>query len=156
MSSKEEVVGVIEKLLGEIEQAVESMPEERWSKGVNDGGWNARELLCHIASTSGVAGLALAMAQMPSAPGLGAGFDNDAFNAQQLAMRKDKSPAELVGEVRSRFERDIAAVRKATDDVIRKHYKAPWETEGELGDVIVESLNGHLGMHLAELRAATR
>ncbi len=156
MSSKEEVVGVIEKLLGEIEQAVASMPEERWSKGVYEGGWNARELLCHIASTSGVAGFALAMAQMPSPPGLGDGFDNDAFNAQQLAIRKDKSPADLVGEIRSRFERDIAALRNATDDVIRKHYKAPWETEGELGEVIVESLKGHLGMHLAELRLAAR
>ncbi len=46
------------------------------------------------------------------------------------------------------------AVRDAPDDLLTKHLRAPWGVEGEVGDVIVMSLEGHLGMHLADLRSA--
>ncbi len=130
------------------------MAETAWSRGVYEDGWNARQILCHFASTSGVAGFLLGMGQMASPPNLGGGFDENAFNAQQVAARQDKSPADLVGEIQRNFERDVQAIRNASDDLLKKHFKAPWDVEGELGDVIVESLNGHLGMHLADLRSA--
>jgi hypothetical protein len=154
LATKDQIIGKMEDIQSQIEQAAASMPEDAWTKGVYEGGWNARELLAHIASMSGTAGFSLGMARMPSAPSLGAGFDEDAFNAQLVTAREHKSTADLVSEVRANFERDITAVRDAPDDLLAKHWRAPWEVEGEVGDVIVMSLEGHLGMHLGDLRAA--
>jgi hypothetical protein len=111
------------------------------------------KLLSHMASTSGTAGFLLRLAASSSGE-LPAGFDNEAFNRQQVAARQDKSPAELLTEIQGMFERDINAVRGAPEELLEEHFGAPWDVEGEVGDVIVTSLDGHLGMHLAELRSA--
>jgi hypothetical protein len=144
----------MQDLQDQIEQTVAAMPEAAWSKGVYEDGWNARELLAHMASTSGTAGFILGMARMPSAPSLGAGYDENAFNAQQVAAREGKSISDTVAEIEGDFQRGIDAVRDAPDDLLTKHFRAPWDVEGEVGDVIVMSLEGHLGMHLADLRSA--
>jgi Mycothiol maleylpyruvate isomerase N-terminal domain len=94
MANKDEVVAKIESLQGEIEQAVTSMPEAAWSKGVYEDGWNAQQLLSHIASTTGSAGFLLRMGAAGSGGTVPAGFDNNPFNRQQVAARQDKSPAE--------------------------------------------------------------
>jgi hypothetical protein len=91
---------------------------------------------------------------MPSPPNLGAGYDENTFNAQQVASRESKSIADIVGEIKANFQRGIEAVRDAPDDLLAKHWRAPWDIEGEVGDVIVMSLEGHLGMHLGDLRSA--
>ncbi len=80
MTDKEEFIAKILSLQGEIEQAVSSMPEPAWSKGVYEEGWDARQLLSHMASTSGTAGFVLRLAAAPTTGGLPAGFDNEAFN----------------------------------------------------------------------------
>lgn len=154
MANKDDVVRKMRELQGEIEGTVSSMSEESWSRGVYESGWNARQLLSHIASMSGTAGFVLSMARMPSAASLGAGFDEDGFNARLVAEREGKSTAELLGEIKGNFERDVEAVRAAPDELIRKQFRAPWGVEGGVGDVIVESLKGHLGMHLVDLRFA--
>jgi hypothetical protein len=159
MASKDEIVARIQDVQGQIEQAVDAMPEQAWSTGVYEGGWNAKQVLAHMASMSGIASFVLNMANVQAAAaggGLGANFDIDAFNSTQIAAREAKTPVELVGEIRSSFEKDISAVRAAPDDLIRKHYRAPWDVEGEVGDIIVGSLETHMGMHLADLRAAAR
>lgn len=81
-----------------------------------------------------MAGFLLGMAKTASPPNLGAGFDENVFNAQQVAARQDKSPADLVAEIRRNFERDMDAVRNASEDLLNKHFKRPgtsranWET----------------------------
>ena len=109
------------------------MSEESWSRGVYESGWNARQLLSHIASMSGTAGFVLSMARMPSAASLGAGFDEDGFNARLVAEREGKSTAELLGEIKGNFERDVEAVRAAPDELIRKQFRAPWESRAGWG-----------------------
>jgi len=154
MTNKDEVVAKIESLQREIEQAVSSMPEPAWAKGVYEGGWNARQLLAHMASTSGTAGFILGMARTSSAPSLGGSYDENGFNAQQVAARGGRSVAEIAAEIRGNFQRGIDAVREAPDELLSKQFRAPWGVVGEVGDVIVMSLEGHLGMHLADLRSA--
>ena len=154
MANKDEVVAKMQSLKGEIEQAVSEMPEEAWEQGVYEGGWNARQVLCHMASMSGVVGFVLGIARMPASPSLGASFDENAFNARLVAAREGKSNADLLGEIKSNFERDISALRAAPDDLLGTDFRAPWDVEGELGDVIVMSLEEHLGTHLADLRSA--
>lgn len=57
--------------------------------------------------------------------GGGGGYDIDQFNAQQVAMRAERTVAELLDEVRSNLARDIAAVEKAPDEALAKRFRAP-------------------------------
>jgi uncharacterized damage-inducible protein DinB len=50
MSGRDEIVRTMQKVQTDIEQVVSSMPEEAWSTGVYEGGWNARQILAHMAS----------------------------------------------------------------------------------------------------------
>jgi hypothetical protein len=156
MPTKDKIIDRMQELQGQIEQAVSSMPEEAWTKGVYEGGWNAREILAHMAATSGTAGFLLGMARMSSAPTLGGTYDENTFNAQQVASRVNKSTSDLLDEIRRNIQLGVGSVQGAPDDLISKHFRAPWGVEGEVGDVIIESLEGHLGMHLADLRSAAR
>ncbi len=114
MATKDEIVRTIERFQSDLEQTVSALPEGSWSNGVYESGWNVNQLLCHIASTSGVAGFVLNMAQAPAPamPGGGA-FNIDDFNKMQVEMRAGKSATELLSEIQGNFERDIGAVARS-------------------------------------------
>ena len=152
--SKTDIIGVIRNTQDEVEKLVSSAAESAWSKPAYEQGWNARQLLCHIASTSGVAGFLVGMAKAPGAGGIGADFDIDAFNTQQVAARQDKPIAEVLEEVRGNCQRDIESVQNAPDGLLAQHFRAPWGVEGPLADVIVGSIEEHLMMHVRDLAKA--
>ena len=83
-------------------------------------------------------------------------FDGDAFNRDQVAMRKERSVADVLDEIRANIQRDIQAVEAADEGLLHKHYAAPWGAEGSVAEVIIISVNGHLGGHIADLRGALR
>ena len=151
---KEDVIAAIRNAEAEVERLVESAPEPAWSKGAYEQGWNAKQLLCHIASTSGVAGFLIAMAQASAGGGPGADFDVDSWNAQAVAERQDKAVEEIMEEARTNFRRDIAGVEAAPGDLLSRNFRAPWGSEGPLGDVIVASVQEHLMVHARDLARA--
>ena len=59
----------------------------------------------------GFASFMIVLAQRPpdQAQGAGAAFDQDAWNASEVASRAGKSVAELMEELRSSSERSVAA-----------------------------------------------
>lgn len=153
-AEKTDIIEVIRGTQSEVEKLVSSAAESAWSKPAYDQGWNAKQLLCHIASTSGVAGFLVGMAKAPGSGGMGADFDIDAFNAQQVAARQDKPIAEVLEEVRGNCQRDIESVQNAPDGLLAQHFRAPWGVEGPLADVIVGSIEEHLMMHVRDLAKA--
>jgi hypothetical protein len=157
MATRQEICSTIEAFESDIQQAVSDMPDAAWSGGVYESGWNARQLLSHIASTSGVTSFILNMAQAPSLPASdprGGSFNIDDFNKLQVEMRAGKSTDEVLAEIRSNLQRDIGAIQAADEALINKHFKAPWDAEGRVSDMIVSSFHDHLGMHLADLKSA--
>ena len=153
-AGKDDVVKCLRDSQHDLESVVSSLPETAWSQGVYGSGWNAKQLLCHLAENSGVAGYLIGLAQAPAGAGTGGGLDVDAWNAQRVAALEDKPLAELLNAARTNCERNIAAVEGAPDDVLSRPIRAPWGVEGPLADVIVQSIQGHGGMHLADLRTA--
>ena len=153
-ASRQDVIDELDSVRRDLEALVDSAPTAAWAKLAHSDGWDARQLLCHMASTSGVANFILMLAQGPAGAAGGGAYDIDQFNAQQVAMRAGRSASELLDEVRSNIARDIAAVESAQDELLSKHYRAPWEAEGPVADVIVESLRRHFRGHLAELATA--
>lgn len=153
-AEKRDVIGAIRSAQQEVEGLVSATPESAWSKQAYEQGWNAKQLLCHIASTSRIAGFLISMAKAPGSGGMGADFDIDAFNAQQVAARQDKPIAEVLEEVCGNCQRDIESVENTPDDLLAQHFRAPWDMEGPLGDVIVGSVEEHFMMHVRDLAKA--
>ncbi len=153
-ASKTDIIEVIRNTQDEVEKLVSSAAESAWSKPAYDQGWNAKQLLCHIASTSGVAGFLVGMAKAPGSGGIGTDFDVDAWNVQAVAARQDKPIAEVLEEVRGNCQRDIESVQNAPDGLLAQHFRAPWGVEGPLADVIVGSIEGHLMTHVRDLAKA--
>jgi hypothetical protein len=154
--TKDDILKALRESQREIEEVASSLPEAAWSTGVYENGWNTKQLLCHLTESSGVAAFLVGMAQAPSGGGgMPAGFDVDAWNGQRVAALQDKPLPELLGELRANTERNISAVLAAPDELYSKHIKAPWDVEGPLADVIVESIQGHSATHLVDLRGAT-
>ena len=85
---------------------------------------------------------------------MGADFDIDTFNAQQVAARQEKPIPEVLEEVRGNCQRDVESVQNAPDDLLAQHFRAPWGVEGPLAEVIVGSIEEHLMMHVRDLARA--
>lgn len=157
VTTKEDVLAAMDAFSAEVE-ALASLPEEEWETGVYENSWNAKQLLCHIASTAGIAGFVLTLARTPVTAGMGggAGFDNDAFNAQQVQARQGKPLANIFNEIRDTMNRDRQVAQAAPDQLLGSMFRAPWGTEGTVAEVIADSFKEHLGTHVAEIKAATK
>jgi uncharacterized protein (TIGR03083 family) len=150
--SRDDVLDVIRAARDELDRIVAIATEDGWSKTAYEG-WTARELLSHVAASSGVAGFLLAMARNPGATFSGEA-DDDAFNAQQVAARRERTVAEVAAEARGHLEADLERVAAAPDDLLSAHYRAPWGIEGPLAGVMLDSLREHLMVHLRDLAQA--
>ncbi|MDO8614535.1 MAG: maleylpyruvate isomerase N-terminal domain-containing protein [Dehalococcoidia bacterium] len=150
--SKNDIVTTIRESQREIEKVASSLADSAWSQGVYEQGWNAKQLFCHLAENSGVAGFLIGIASAPA--GAGGGVDVDVWNAQRVSALEGKSVLELLSHLRTSCERDIAAVQSAPAALLSSQIRAPWGAQGPLGRVIVQSIREHGGTHLADLRAA--
>lgn len=154
-ATRQDVIDELTSVRGDLENLVKSAPADAWANPAHSDGWDARQLLSHIASTGGVANFTLMLARGPAgAATAGGSYDIDQFNAQQVAMRAERTVAEILDELRANLARDLAAVEKAPDELLSKHFKTPWDVEGSVAEVIIESLRRHLRGHLSELAAA--
>lgn len=158
MGDRERILETIQASRKQLEEAVAAMPEDKWTQGVHENGWNAKQLLCHLAGGS-PAGFIIGMAgrsgESVGSGGAGAdAFDIDGWNKAEVEKREAKSIDELLAEARAGFDGDVELVNRTPEELLAKHYKAPWGVEGSVADVIVGSISGHTGGHLAELRAA--
>ena len=153
-ASKDDIVRTIRESQREIENVASSLPDTAWARGVYERGWNAKQLFCHLAENSGVASFLIGMARAPAGASAAGAIDIDTWNAQRVSALQDKPVSELLNHLRSRCERDIAAVQAAPDDLLSRAVQTPWEAEGPLADIIVQSIQEHGGMHLADLRRA--
>ncbi len=157
MPDKNEVIASLKKIREEVVGLVEGAGPDDWSSPAYEDGWTAKDILAHIASTCGPASFLLAIAQVPGGGGTGGGsFDGEAFNRQQTQMRAAHSPQQILDEIRSTTQRDIQAVEAAPDELLQKHFVAPWGSEGSVAELIILAAEGHLGGHIADLRGSLR
>ncbi len=132
-ASKDDVVSAIGKWQREIAEVSLSLPEAAWSNGVYEQGWNAKQLLCHLAAGGGFASFLITFAQAPPPAGGGSSFDQDAWNAAEVASRQAKPVLELLDELRRNTERSIAAVESAPEGLLGGHFRAALGNGGHAG-----------------------
>lgn len=156
-ASKEEIEEAIRRLEKEVEELVSALPESAWDKGVYENGWTAKQLLCHLASTSGAAGYLVSLASSPGgSAGSGGGLNVDDLNAQQVARRQGRTVAELLEEIRNGYQRSLEVVRALSQDQLKRVVRTPWGPEGRLADLLLSFVREHDAAHLRDLAAAVR
>ena len=156
MASKDSIIEGIRQVQAETERIASAMPEDGWEEGVYENGWNARQILCHVALSANVPAFLIAAANSPEPAKMpGGGGNIDDFNESQVAMRMEKPVAEIVKEINTTYEQAINVVQATPDELLAKQIRTPWQTEGELGALILdEDIRAHVMVHLADISGA--
>ena len=154
-ATKQQIVDAYRRAEQQAEEVVAAAPDSAWGRGAYEQGWNAKQLLCHIADSCGVARFLISYAKDPRPLPPGVEFDIDKWNAQQVALREGKIISELLSELQVNIGREVEAIEATPDDLLARPTRAPWGDEGTLGDLIMGTITNHFHMHLADLRAAT-
>jgi len=156
MASKDSIIEGIRQVQAEAARVASAMPEAAWEEGVYENGWNAKQILCHVALSANVPAFLIAGANSPEPAKLPRGGGNiDDFNESQVAMRMEKPVAEIVKELNSTYEQAINVVQATPDELLAKQIRTPWQTEGELGALILdEDIRDHVMVHLADISGA--
>jgi uncharacterized protein (TIGR03083 family) len=151
VASKRDIIDAYQQSTRRLERITTGRSEEDLKKTTYEG-WTAKHLICHMASTSGSAAFFIAMAQ--SGGGMGAGFDVDRWNAEQVAARRDKALEEILAELRAGHEASIKAVEAAPDDLLLKQVPNFEGSMSALADLIWGSATEHEAAHLDDLEKA--
>ena len=156
MAAKESIIEGTRQRQDEPEGGAAAMPEDAGEEGVYENGWNAKQILCHVALAANVPAFLIAAANAPEPAKLPGGADNiDDFNESQVAMRMEKPVAEIVKELNTTYEQAINVVQATPDELLAKQIRTPWQTEGELGALILdEDIRAHVMVHLADISGA--
>lgn len=157
MTTKEDVLEALEGFQAAVRELVETLPESEWERGVYENGWNAKQILAHMASTAGIAGFVMTLARTGPVVSRREGdsdFDNNAFNAQQVIAREKKTVEGLLNEIRDILHRDTQVVIAAPDQLLASDFEAPWGDRGTVAYIIADSFNRHLGGHVNDLKTS--
>jgi hypothetical protein len=143
---------------------IEGLPESEWATSGVCGVWSVRDIIAHLASYEHV--LAEVLSTFLSDSG-SAAFGQDAsatptlkafldpsgqFNDAQVALRKDRTSADVLAEYKGVQERVMALVEQISAEVLRKTGTLPWYgMEYALDDYIVYAYYGHKREHSAQI-----
>ena len=158
VATKQDFARAARAFLERAESIAVSLSPADWQKTVYEGGWNVKQVYCHLAAMAGSAPFIINMAASspPSAGGGQGGFDIDAWNAREVGSRQGKPIEELLAELKSGYARSMEAVEATSDELLAKEVTMPWGVSGTLADILVTSVAGHSGEHLDDVERALR
>jgi hypothetical protein len=156
MATRQELADTAWGFIQRADKIAAALSPADWEKTVYEQGWTVKQAYCHLASLGGSIPFFVNMATNPAASAsIGAGFDVDAWNAQQVAQRQGKSTDEILAELRTGFEGSLAFLDSVSDEVLAKEMTNPFSGQREtLADILVGSFTGHHGMHLDDIERA--
>jgi uncharacterized protein (TIGR03083 family) len=150
-----EILRGLEESGAEVIQAAADLDPADWDQGRYEGGWNARQLLAHIASIEWSYPRVIDLArQARSGTGDGRGAmrgGNDAYNERQIAKREGSSVEALIDEFRRNREATIAAVRAAEPELWTTPIRSAGGFEGPLAYVFWQVAVDHVRGHTRDL-----
>lgn len=136
-----------------------AIPPARFEEGAYENGWNARQVLAHIAAIEWTYPRLLDVAREGDKPReekkadaappqriATGGIDN--YNQRSIERYADASVAELLEVFKKNRETTIAVIEAADDELFLKHVKSAGGIPGPLGTVLnyvaVMHVNGHV------------
>jgi len=156
ITSREALISALQQDSEAFQQAVAQLSEQSFERGVYEQGWNARQLLAHIAAIEWTYPRLIERAQERAsggdAPqGGGVGFDMDAYNARQVERREDQPVEQLLIEFRRNRAATIDAIRAADESLLSQPTRSAGGVEGTLLEVLISVTVGHVREHVDDL-----
>lgn len=154
--SKQELLAAIHASREEVLSTVRGMSPSAMEEGRYENGWNAREILAHLASIEWTYPKLIDVARSAdTAPREGAGLParemrggNDSYNDRQVAKRADKSVAELLAEFEENRTATVRAIESVDEALLARHIRSAGGLVGPLALVFhlvaVDHVRGHL------------
>jgi uncharacterized protein (TIGR03083 family) len=161
MVSKQDVSQSLMLNVQRAEKIAANLTEADLAKPLYEG-WTVKDVFAHLASMGASPAFFIGMAQraMSSSGGGGgmpAGFDVDAFNNQQVEIRKDRTIFELLAEFRQGHEKGVEMIASTPDEVLT--FKMPNPFAGGMScalEMIAGSCGDHEAQHLMDVAQALR
>jgi hypothetical protein len=149
-----------------------ALPESAYAEGRYENGWDARNILAHIAAIEWTYARLVDLARdapapppqappaevrrttpeespdLPTRPARG-GIDD--YNARQVEKRAGASITELIDEFAANRARTIAAVESITDDLAVKNIRSAGGITGPLTNVIYSVGIDHVMSHVGDI-----
>jgi hypothetical protein len=161
VTTKQDIVKAVNAFADRAESVAASLSPVEWQRTVYEGGWNVKQVYCHLAAMAGGAAFVinLAASSPPSGGGGGGGqggFDVDAWNAREVGAREDKPVEEILAELKSGCANSISAVEAASDELLAKEATMPWGVSGTIAEIVATSVTDHNAEHLDDIERALR
>ena len=158
MATKQELADTVRGFIQRADKIAAGLSSADWEKTTYEQGWTVKQAYCHLASLGASIPFFVNMATNPqSAASIGAGFDVDAWNAQQVTQRQGKSNEEVLSELRTGFENSLKFLDGVSDEVLAIETTSAFSgQQGTLADILVGSFTGHHGVHLDDIERAVR
>ena len=160
MATKQEVADSLRAVVERAEKVAARLGENDLACPVCENGWSVKQVFAHLASLGASPAFFIQMAQQAASGGggggMGPGFDIDAFNAQQVELRKERSMTELLAEYRQGREQGIQVMESTPDEVLSKEIWNFQEGTSPVLEVIQRGAAEHDMGHLDEVEAALR
>jgi len=161
MTTRQEAAETLRATVQRAEEIAARLGEKDLACPVCENGWSVKEVFAHLASLGASPAFFIGMAQRAASGGgggggMGPGFDIDAFNAQQVEMRKERSMAELLAEFRQGREQGIQVMESAPDEVLSKEIWNFQEGTSPVLEVIQRGAAEHDMGHLDEVESALK
>ena len=158
MATRQEIVDTARGFIQRADNIAAGLSPADWDRTTYEQGWTVKQAYCHLASLGASIPFFVNMVTNPQLAGsIGADFDVDAWNAQQVAQRQGKSNEEVLAELRTGFENSLKFLDGVSDEVLAIETTSAFSGQrGTLADILVGSFTGHHGVHLDDIERAVR
>ena len=157
--TREELLAALREDAARLPEAVGALGEAELSRGVYENGWNARQLLAHLAAIEWTYPRLIERAEAATGGvdgSSGGTFDMDAYNERQVAKRAEAGVRELLEEFGRNRAATIDAIAAADAALLGKPTRSAGGVEGTLLEVLIGVTVGHVREHIADLTGAGR
>ena len=158
MATRQEIGDTVRGFIQRADKIAAGLSLTDWEKTTYEQGWTVKQAYCHLASLGASIPFFVNMVTNPQLAGsIGADFDVDAWNAQQVAQRQGKSNEEVLTELRTGFENSLRFLDGVSDEVLAIETTSAFSGQrGTLADILVGSFTGHHGVHLDDIERTVR
>ena len=150
----ESISNKLDESHGVLYRTIGALTEEQ-AAAIANPQWNVKDVLAHLAGAErGMLRIAQASARGED-PQLPDGYNNDVFNARQVAKRKGQSLAQVLEEIKGVHNEMAALLNSITAEQLTRMGEHPLEGEIALKDLLVV-IYSHEVTHCNEISSALR
>lgn len=161
--TKEQLIEGLRASEQQLIDSLDSVDAADLESGCYENGWNAREVLAHVASMewtySKILDLAAQKPKEEGAPTKSAPPAAGAIGSyadRQIEKRAQASVAELLAEFRENRAKTVAAVEDADESLLAASVQSAGGLRGSAANVLQGLAVGHVMMHLNDILTAVR